>query len=109
MKRQTARTAMAPLIRGAFCLLLLATVIAIPLASGQREIRAHSTLTFVDRVAYQRAIEEVYWRHRIWPKENPNPKPPLDAVMPQAELKKNRGLSAQVTGAAGLLANANHW
>ena len=29
------------------------------------------TLTFAERVAYQRAIEEVYWRHRIWPKDNP--------------------------------------
>ena len=28
------------------------------------------TLTFAERVAYQRAIEDVYWRHRIWPKEN---------------------------------------
>jgi len=25
----------------------------------------HRTLTFEERVAYQRAIEEVYWRHRI--------------------------------------------
>ncbi len=46
------------------------------------------TLTFAERVAYQRAIEEVYWRHRIWPKESPNPKPPLDAVMSQAQLEK---------------------
>src|SRR5215469_1778534 len=46
------------------------------------------TLTFAQRVAYQRAIEEVYWRHRIWPKENPNPKPSLDAVMSQAQLEK---------------------
>ncbi len=30
------------------------------------------TLTFPERVAYQRAIEDVYWRHRIWPKENPD-------------------------------------
>ena len=37
---------------------------------------------------YQRAIEEVYWRHRIWPKENSNPKPSLDAVMSQAQLEK---------------------
>ena len=44
-------------------------------------------VTFADRVAYQRAIEEVYWRHRIWPKENPTPKPPLDAVMPQAQIE----------------------
>src|SRR6266853_5557308 len=46
------------------------------------------TLTLAQRVAYQRAIEEVYWRHRIWPKENLNPKPSLDAVMPQAQLEK---------------------
>jgi hypothetical protein len=46
------------------------------------------TLTFAERAAYQRAIEDVYWRHRIWPKENPNPKPTLDAVMSQAQLEK---------------------
>ena len=46
------------------------------------------TLTFAERVAYQRAIEDVYWRHRIWPKENLNPKPSLDAVMSQAQLEK---------------------
>src|SRR6266850_8189475 len=50
--------------------------------------RAQRTLTFEERVSYQRAIEEVYWRHRIWPKENPNPKPSLDAVMSQAQLEK---------------------
>ena len=31
------------------------------------------SLSFADRVAYQRAIEDVYWRHRIWPKERPAP------------------------------------
>ncbi len=46
------------------------------------------TLTFAERVTYQRAIEEVYWRHRIWPKENSNPKPSLDAVMTQAQLEE---------------------
>jgi N-acetylneuraminic acid mutarotase len=45
-------------------------------------------LTLADRVAYQRAIEEVYWRHRIWPKERPDPKPSLDEVMPSAQLEK---------------------
>jgi N-acetylneuraminic acid mutarotase len=51
-------------------------------------IQRNSTLTFADRVAYQRAIEEVYWRHRIWPSERPDPKPALDAVMSQAQLEK---------------------
>jgi len=46
------------------------------------------TLTFANRVAYQRAVEEVYWRHRIWPKERPDPKPSLDAVMSQAQMEK---------------------
>src|SRR5205809_4556629 len=47
-------------------------------------------LSFAERVAFQRAIEDVYWRHRIWPRnggENPDPKPPLDAVMSQAQLQ----------------------
>ncbi len=38
-------------------------------------------LTFEDRVNAQRAIEQVYWNHRIWPKENPGRKPSLAAVM----------------------------
>src|ERR1051325_6677911 len=46
------------------------------------------TITFEERVAYQYAIEEVYWRHRIWPKENPSPKPSLDQVMSRADIEK---------------------
>jgi hypothetical protein len=49
---------------------------------------SQKTLTFAKRVGYQRAIEDVYWRHRIWPKERPDPKPSLDAVMSQAQLEK---------------------
>jgi N-acetylneuraminic acid mutarotase len=47
-------------------------------------------LSFAERVAFQRAIEDVYWRHRIWPRnrgENPHPKPSFDAVMSQAQLE----------------------
>ena len=43
--------------------------------------------SFAERVSFQRAIEDVYWRHRIWPKENPARKPSLDAVMSQAQLE----------------------
>ena len=52
---------------------------------------AGAGLTFAKRVAFQRAIEEVYWRHRIWPSnggERSDLKPSLDAVMSQAQLKK---------------------
>jgi hypothetical protein len=60
------------------------------LALSQHELpgRIQRTLALQERVWYQRAIEGVYWRHRIWPKENSNPKPSLDAVMSQAQLEK---------------------
>src|SRR6266446_5432462 len=50
--------------------------------------RPERTLTFAERVAYQRAIEEVYWRHRIWPKENAKPKPSLDDVISAEQIEK---------------------
>src|SRR5262249_24792537 len=46
------------------------------------------TLTFEERVNCQKAIEEVYWRHRIWPQERKDAKSSLDAVMSQAQLEK---------------------
>jgi N-acetylneuraminic acid mutarotase len=55
---------------------------------GDSAKRRDLTLTFADRVAYQRAIEEVYRRHRIWPKANAVPKPPLDKVMSQAQIER---------------------
>src|SRR6266478_3803846 len=49
---------------------------------------ASRILGFAERVAYQTAIEDVYWRHRIWPNTNSGPKPPLDKVMSQADIEK---------------------
>src|SRR5262249_8864656 len=64
-----------------------------PQAKAAFDANAHQnrSLSFADRVAYQRAIEDVYWRHRIWPRnrgERPDPKPSLDAVMSQATIEK---------------------
>jgi hypothetical protein len=93
----------AHLLRGAFYLLLLLAIFVIPIARGallavvrpEAPVKlshpAAAGLTFAQRVAYQRAIEEVYWRHRIWPRnrvERPDPKPSLAAVMSQAQLEK---------------------
>ena len=89
----------AQILRCVFYLLLLLGICAIPLALAQRTFDARTasatspkqsqrTLTFLDRVAYQRAIEDVYWRHRIWPKENAKPKPSLDKVMSAAQIEK---------------------
>ena len=45
------------------------------------------TLTFEQRVDYQRKIEEVYWHHRIWPKERTDSKPALETVMSRAQIE----------------------
>jgi hypothetical protein len=45
------------------------------------------TLTFADRVAYQHAIGEVYWRHRDWPGADGRSKPALDLVMSQTQME----------------------
>ncbi len=45
------------------------------------------SLTIEERVIAQRAIEQVFWSHRTWPKENSRPKPPLDEVMPESALR----------------------
>src|SRR5437868_242665 len=89
MKTQANPSIKAHLLRGAFYLILLSagTVLAFFRPDAQVEV-AHRTLTFAERVAYQRAIEEVYWHHRVWPKDRPDPKPPLEALMSQAELEK---------------------
>src|SRR6266480_1203001 len=101
MKKQINPSIKAQILRSAFILLSLVAVSAIPFALAQSRsrgtakrsvaasaIRADRTLTFADRVAYQRAIEEVYWQHRIWPKANAGPKPSLDKVMSQAQIEE---------------------
>ena len=91
MRKQTNATIKAHVIRCVSYLLLLVagTVMAFfdPQAPTKLSHPAVAGLTFAERVSYQRAIENVYWRHRIWPKENPNPKPSLDSVMSQAQLE----------------------
>ena len=65
------------------------TALGLAFASPKpRETGSGRTLSSAERVAYQRAIEEIYWRHRIWPKENPRPKPPLDAVISREQIEK---------------------
>src|SRR5216110_1246137 len=101
MKKQGDSSIKAQLLWSALILLSLLAACAIPFALAQSRSRGINsqaqfqktaatsprlTLTFSERVAYQRAIEEVYWRHRIWPKERP--KSSLDALMSQAQLEK---------------------
>src|SRR5437879_11981904 len=95
MKKRIAPSTRAHLLRGAFYLLvLLAGTLMMPSFRPEAKAKAANSavagLTFAERLAYQRAIEEVYWRHRIWPRkggENAEPKPSLDAVMSRAQLE----------------------
>src|SRR5438876_8439095 len=95
MNNRTAQSGI--LNRRALIAVLVCTAAACSMVSGallafsRPEAPANTsqrTLTFAERISYQRAIEEVYWRHRTWPKERPDPKPSLDAVFPRAQLEK---------------------
>src|SRR5437588_8831309 len=75
------------LLCAAACSVGTGTLLAFSGVEGPSNV-SQRTLTFAERVGYQSAIEDVYWRHRIWPDTNPGPKPPLDKVMSQAEIEK---------------------
>src|SRR5437773_5270574 len=81
------RTLVSLVLFGAASSILAGTLLAFLRPDVPGKI-SNRTFTFADRVAYQHAIEEVYWHHRIWPKERPDPKPALDAVMSQEQLEK---------------------
>jgi hypothetical protein len=77
-RKSTCQSGFLNLRAAIFFLLCVATVcfILIPIRSGlaflhpQASLNASQrTLTFEERVSYQRAIEEVYWRHRISPRD----------------------------------------
>ena len=100
MKKSNSNTK-AQIFRSAFYLLLLLAICAMPLALAKRSFgglttsappsKQTGTLSFAERVAYQRAIEEVYWRHRIWPGspgEQSGLKPALEKIMSQGRLKQ---------------------
>ena len=94
------------LITLVLCAAACCIVTGIPLRAGLAFFRSESSpkatqraLSFAERVSYQRAIEDVYWRHRIWPRsrgERPDPKPSLDAVMSQAGGRKSQIICAEV-------------
>jgi len=71
---------------GAACSVLNATLLAFFHQEASSKF-SQRTLSFSERVGYQRAIEDVYWRHRIWPKERRDPKPSLKAVVSQAQME----------------------
>ena len=68
----------------AFCALLIPGRI-----SAANPNDSMPSLDLATRFVYQRAMEEVMWRHRIWPKENPGPQPALEKILPRAVIEAN--------------------
>ncbi len=66
-------------------------LVAIPMVLSIVSIASARELDFEQRVAAQRAIEQVYWSHQIWPKENPSQKPALSAVMSDEAIRAKVG------------------
>ena len=112
-KRRTAQSAflnlrvvLPVLVCATACSIVAGTLLAFFRSEAPSTV-SDRALTFAERVAYQQAIEEVYWHHRIWPRsrgERSDPKPSLDAVMSQAHWKKSRRLPSQIASAGRLLA-----
>src|SRR5688500_7096569 len=66
----------------AACCAALGLSLSPPVVRSQGKDGSPRSLSLGERVAYQRAVEEVYWRYTDWPKENSAPKPALDEVVP---------------------------
>jgi len=59
-----------------------------PVFGANALAEAPRALDFEERVAAQRAIEAVYWKHRDWPEGNSSAKPALSEVMSDEALRR---------------------
>lgn len=62
---------------------ILLSLISVPAYAGPTR-----QLTLAERISYQKAIEEVYWRHRLWPGRNQLLKPAFAEIMPAAAIEE---------------------
>ena len=64
----------------------------VPIAVGLALLAARAAsgapLGLDERVAHQGAVEAVFHHHRVWPVQNPQPKPPLEQRMPPMKLRR---------------------
>jgi N-acetylneuraminic acid mutarotase len=59
----------------------LAALLSLSLATAAA---AQAALSFEQRVTCREKVEDVYWAHRLWPRENKTSKPPREAVAPRS-------------------------
>src|SRR5438128_6965496 len=70
--------------------------------SNALSLAAGAALSFEERVAGQRVIEEVYWRHRT-SANSTSAKPPLSQVLPEAALREKVTDALRMSNALDLL------
>jgi N-acetylneuraminic acid mutarotase len=81
--RPVPHTRAARVLRAPVMVVIAAAVLSIAPASAA----PGRSLTFEERVAAQKAIEQVYWNHRLWPKDNHAAKPPLATALSDAAIR----------------------
>ncbi|MCK6469278.1 MAG: hypothetical protein L6Q53_13950 [Candidatus Brocadia sinica] len=75
------------IVCGKYWLIGLLWILSIGMCVGG-SAAGHEGLSLEARIACQGALEEVYWKHTIWPEANTSPKPQLSEVMSEEELRK---------------------
>jgi hypothetical protein len=68
-------------------MILALLTLALPVVAVNAAGLDPADLTLDDRLSCQAAIETVYWDHRLWPAENPDPKPAYDEVVSQEDVR----------------------
>jgi len=81
------------------------TLLTLTLLCGITAV-AQQALDIAARVSYQRAIEEVYWQHRVWPAQNTTPKPALDSVISAQQLQAKAETGLRLSNALASLWNS---
>ena len=77
--------------------IIICCIIAIMLsgiAKAREDLAYHASsrpainLTLDERIACEKAIGAIYWKHNEWPKDNAQPKPSYDKIVPESKLKE---------------------
>ena len=84
----------------AFDLCLLIVFMAPPVAATSDPTPSPSgALARERRILAQTALERVYYSHRLWPKENPGPKPAFEKLVPAALIERKADAPLQLSAA----------
>ncbi len=81
----------------------VALCLAVALVATARPVRAQAPMSLADRVACRSRVEDVYWEHRIWPRENPGLKPPRAAVLSNEQIAQRVEESLRYEAALGAI------